>query len=153
MGLGRSAALLQEGGFSHRSLISIRSTYNSVQSETYTASPPTVAALYGIRYDPSAHGSSGPVQSSMSSYVFPAIRKCTCERFYTRRCLNADIISQDWFSRLGDSLGSVFRKMAPMVKPSVPFGCPALLILDPAPGLTPEQHIMSLIRAGQISIF
>lgn len=66
--------------------ISIGKAYNSEQSETYTHSPPDVVSEYGTKFDRSAHGSSGPVQSSMPSYVFPAISKCTCELFYAWAC-------------------------------------------------------------------
>lgn len=45
------------------------------QSETYTAAPPKILSDFGIQYDPSAHGSTGPVQSSMPTYVFPATSK------------------------------------------------------------------------------
>lgn len=53
--------------------LEISLTNNYRQSETFTPPDPKMAADFGIEYDPTAHGNSGPVQSSFPKFQYTAV--------------------------------------------------------------------------------
>jgi choline dehydrogenase-like flavoprotein len=46
------------------------------KSETFHPPNKNQQSEFGIRYDPAAHGTNGPVQVKFASYIFPQYSKC-----------------------------------------------------------------------------
>ncbi|KAJ3037172.1 hypothetical protein HDV00_001983 [Rhizophlyctis rosea] len=52
----------------------IELTYGYVQFETFHPATPEIAKEFGIQWDPSVHGSSGPVHISYPPFMYPSVK-------------------------------------------------------------------------------